>query len=267
MKKLFRRAALTLGVCIAVVVVAFVTVVSIGIRVDLDPLRVPFQTIAATALGRDVSLDGPMTLIPTWSPTVEIQGLRVGNPEGWPSPEFARMDLARITVGVLPVFLGRAVIREFTAEGVTVLLEQTEEGRINWLLAVEEPAANRAPEDEPTETPAFDFRKFFIRSAAIEKLALNNIQVEYHDAVAGSRGKFEVGSLRGSLGTHQALRVDLSGKLRGESYELNVEGGAPVDLLGREPWPLDLVLEVADTRALAVLINSSCSRSSDSFKS
>ena len=129
-----------------------------------------------------------MTLIPTWSPTVEIQGLRIGNPKGWPSPEFARMDLARITVGVLPVLLGRAVVREFTAEGVTVLLEQTEDGKVNWLLAIEGPAAGGAPEDQSTEMQPFDPRKFLIRSATIEKLTLSDVQVDYHDAIARVAG-------------------------------------------------------------------------------
>ncbi|MDJ0850874.1 MAG: AsmA family protein [Myxococcota bacterium] len=244
--KLLRRILLGVAIFVALIVAAFVVVVSIGIHVDLDPLRVPAQTLASTALDREVTLDGPMVLVPTWSPTVEVKGLRIGNPKGWPSPELARMDLARVTVGVLPILRGRAVVRELTAEGVSVVLERTAEGRVNWLLAL--PDAEPASE-EPREEEPFDLKGLFIRSVAVEKLTLADIVVDLRDDLAGRHGVFELAELDGTLGTHDPLEVTIWGKLGEERYDVSVSGGPPIDLLRSEqPWPLELAVDVVDTK-------------------
>ena len=54
---LARRTLRILAIGVAVLVVGFVVAVSLGIRVDLEPLRVPFETVASRALGRAVAID------------------------------------------------------------------------------------------------------------------------------------------------------------------------------------------------------------------
>ena len=123
MKSFLRRLALGIAGLLALLVLGFVIVVSIGIHVDLEPFRLPAQALASTALGRQVVIEGKMELVPDWSPTVEVAGVRIGNPEGWPRPDFARMELARLSVRVLPVLRGHAVVRELSAQGVVVKKE------------------------------------------------------------------------------------------------------------------------------------------------
>ncbi len=246
-KAFLRRALLGIAIFVALVVLAFVTVVSIGIHVDLDPLRAPAQTLASTALGREVTLEGPLVLVPTWSPTVEVKGLQIANPEGWPSPEFARMELARVTVGVLPVLWGSAVVRELTAEGVSVVLERNAQGRVNWLVALPGGEAEATPE-EPAEPEPFRLKDLFIRSVLVEKLHLADIVVDYRDEVGGNHGVFELAELDGTLGTHVPVEVGITGKLGDERYGVSVSGGPPVDLLAEQTWPLELVVDVVDTQ-------------------
>ncbi len=246
-KALLRRLLIGLAVAVALLVTAFVVVVSIGIHVDLEPLRVPAQTLASTALDREVTLEGSMVLVPTWSPTVEIQGLHIGNPKGWPSREFARMDLARLTVGVVPILWGNAVIRELTAQGVSVVLERTADARVNWLLGLPDAEPETSGED-PVEEKPFVLKDLFIRSITVERLHLADIVVDHRDALSGQSGVFELADLDGTLGTHVPLDVRITGKLRDARYDVAVSGGPPTALLsGEEPWPLELVFDVADT--------------------
>jgi hypothetical protein len=243
---LLRRTALAVAVFLGVLIAAFVTVVSIGIRVDLDFLRAPAETFASTALGRDVTIRGPMMLVPTWSPTVEVQGLGIANPAGWTSEEFAHMELARVTVGILPILARRAVVRELTASGVRVRLERERDGRINWLLGLPEP--EEAPDEPAAETPSFDLDRLLVRSVLVEQLRLRDVVVEYRDAVSGREDRFELARLDGTLGTHAPLRLGIGGRIGDEPYELGVSGGPPIDLLrGDAPWPFDLALDVVDT--------------------
>lgn len=249
MKVFLRRLVLGVAAVLILLVLGFVVVVSIGIHVDLDPLRLPAQTLASTALGRPIAIEGKMELIPTWSPTVEVEGVRIGNPEGWPSPDFARMDLARLSVSVLPALWGHAVVQELSAEGVEVNFERSADGSVNWVLAL--PGSGEPAGEDDDEAP-FDLRELFIRSAEIEMLALRGIVVNYRDALKANHDRLELTELQGVLGTHQPLQMSLSGHIgvepRQEAYQVSISGGPPVDLFrGEQPWPLEIVVDVADT--------------------
>lgn len=78
----------------ASVLVAFAAVVSIGIHVDLADygLRPPAEALATAALDRVVKFEGPMILVPTWSPTLEVHGLSIGNPKGRREPRGEGVD-------------------------------------------------------------------------------------------------------------------------------------------------------------------------------
>ena len=99
--------ALTLAALPVALVAILLILLSLGITVTLDPLRPSFENAASSALGREVSLEGSMLLVPSFSPTVEVQGLRIANPPDWPTPDFARMELARLQIGVLPLLWER----------------------------------------------------------------------------------------------------------------------------------------------------------------
>jgi hypothetical protein len=245
--KALRRVALVLLAFAAALLVLFVVVVSIGVRVDLGGLRAPVQAAASKLLDREVRIDGSLTLVPTWSPTVEIQGLRIANPPGWSTPEFARMELARVTVGVWPLLRRRAVVREFTAQGVEVDLERTASGRVNWLLAGSEPEAARS--EDPAAASPRDPATGWIRELAIEELRLIDLIVDMNDALGGPEGRFELSDLEGALGTHEPLHLTARGKLGPEPYDLVIDGGPPIDLLRADaPWPLALAFDLAETR-------------------
>jgi len=250
MKVFLTRLLVVLAALVGLALLAFVVVVSIGVRVDLGHLRVPAQALASTALGRDVALEGELVLVPTWSPTVEISEVRIGNPEGWTGPDFAQLQHARLTAGVVPLLRGHAVVREFSATGVDVHFERRADGQVNWLFG---PSGAPEPEPEADEKAKFDLSELFIQSAEIEELALREIQVSYVDRLAGGDYVLAITELRGRMGTHEPVKIDLSGKLGsgyGElPYRASIAGGPPVDLFnGDNPWPLELDVEIAETK-------------------
>ena len=103
MRTFLRRTALALAALPVVLIAIVLLLLSLGITVRLDPLRPSFENAASSALGREVALEGSMLLVPSFSPTVEVQGLRVANPPDWPTPDFARMEARKngVLKGVL----------------------------------------------------------------------------------------------------------------------------------------------------------------------
>jgi uncharacterized protein involved in outer membrane biogenesis len=73
----------TLAVVLLLVAVSAI-IIALEIKVELDPLRKPVALAASKALDREVRLDGSLSLVPTLWPTLEINDVSIGNPEGWP---------------------------------------------------------------------------------------------------------------------------------------------------------------------------------------
>lgn len=236
--------------------------VSLGIRVDLEPMRKPFEAMASETVGRPVKLEGEVFLVPTWSVTVEAHALRIANPEGWERAEFAHVELARLQVELLPLLRRRVVVRELRAEGIEARLERRADGTVNWDFTgdeTHEPEPDPEPEmvadaePEPTSETAGDeppaWRELLPRAIVIERLALRDIRAEGHDAVAGTQRYLAVERLDGTASTDAPLELSLSGSYDGHSFVHSLRTGDPDLLIGGDAaWPLWSEFEIADTR-------------------
>ena len=80
---------------VAAVAILLGVVVVAGITVDLSWLRGKIESVSGSALQRPVTLAGPITLLPTLRPTVQVENVLIGNPEGWSDGDFVQLDLAR----------------------------------------------------------------------------------------------------------------------------------------------------------------------------
>ncbi|MBW1688077.1 MAG: AsmA family protein, partial [Deltaproteobacteria bacterium] len=253
MRALLRRAALTLAALPVVLVAIVLLLLSLGITVRLDPLRPTFEAAVSSALGREVALEGSMVLVPTFSPTVEVQGLRIANPPDWPTPDFARMELARLQIGVLPLLWERRLqVREFTAEGVSLLLHRAAGGEANWDFAgLESPAEPAEPEEpEKAEAPPDpeEIRERLLTAAELEELRLRDIEVHYRDDTSGEDVVFTLNELFAEVATDLPSKLSMQGAFRAHPFSVSLTTGNPMDLLtGDEAWPLELTLEIAGT--------------------
>jgi uncharacterized protein involved in outer membrane biogenesis len=233
---------------VAALLAAFVISVSLGIEVDLDPLRSPFEELASQALDREVRLEGRMLLVPSWSLRLEVHGLRIANPPGWPEPDFARMGLARLRVRMLPLLWGRLAVPEITAEDVGLALARNARGEVNWELgAPSQDPPEQVP--EPAAKPAETAQEFLLGSAAIEQLTLRRVCVSLSDARQGTSRTLEVDELIASAATDAPLALSLEGTVLEHPFTVSLEGGDPTQLVtGAGAWPLAVGFEIAATR-------------------
>ena len=64
-------------VLLVLLVVLSGLLLALGVRIELERLHAPLESVASRVLGRAVRLTGSVALVPTLSPTLEIGGLAI----------------------------------------------------------------------------------------------------------------------------------------------------------------------------------------------
>jgi hypothetical protein len=257
-----------LGLLLAGALVAFVVAISLQIRIDLEPLRAPFEELASEFVGRPVTLEGEFFLVPTWSLVVEANGLRIANPEGWGGSGFARMERASFRFAVFPLLRRRLVVRELRAEGIDVRCVRREDGAANWAFgddgadsAAARPEGGASPGAEssaegaagsrakPTDGQDSRWQRFLPRAVAIRRLVFRDILWRFEDLAAGVLRESNVERVEGTVATDEPLELSVVGRMHGEPFEASLEtGDADLLLAGQRAWPLRSVIEIPDAR-------------------
>ena len=160
-----------------------------AIPIELDWVKGKIEAAASEALGRPFAIEGPLTLVPSMPPAAQIEGVRVGNPRGWPEADLARLDLARAELRVLPLLKGEVLIEEVTVEGLRVNLETNADGEPNWLPEKSEAAPGAQPpvpaQPEPAaEPPALEFIE-------LAELSVRDIVLTHRDAATNETFELE----------------------------------------------------------------------------
>ncbi len=220
-----------------VLLVVVVLILSfIGVKVDLSHLRGGFEVAAGKALGRQVTIAGPLELeFSNWL-AVDVSDVRIANVAGAAQPEFLNAGLAHMRIGVFPLLSGEINIAEITAENVTLNLESDTQGKPNWVFAKSSTSQSKQPAKSETE----DNGKL-ITFAALDQLSLKQIRVNYRDAALNKSLSFVLASMQGTAAEDEPIMLDLAGKVQDKEYDLRLEGAPLTDITDKQqPWAFEL---------------------------
>ncbi len=242
--RLLRWTAIAVGGTLSAIVLGVVIFLAIGVSVDLSWLRGQIEGVASDALGRSVAIEGPIVLVPATSPTVQVEGIRVGNPEGWPDADFVRLNLARAQLGVLPLLRGGLQIDEITVDGLAVSLETNAAGEPNWILAAPG-EATLSSEDQPSPE---DKTQTALRFVELRELSLTDIAVNVRDAATDRTHALRIDEITGSAEDEQPMDLAAKGSIEEIPFAVTLTAGSLATLLtGEAAWPLDLSASAFDT--------------------
>ncbi len=240
-RKVLRWSLIGVAALIGMVVAAPVIVSLLQISISAAPWRGRIAHAITQALGREVTLQGPLELIPSLRPSVRVGGIRVANPPGFSTTEFASLGAARLRIELLPLLHDEIRVVDVSAEDVRLRLEQTADGRANWVFNL--PAAP-APAAQPVPSASSDAG---VRLEAISRIAFQRINLEYFSG--GRRRYFALDELVGEGRLGQPVALTLRGTVeKSFPYTVTVNAAPLTDLYARDkPWPLELNLEFAGT--------------------
>ncbi len=249
--KLVRWSLVTVLVLVALLVGLSAAVVLLEITINLNAFKGKVESAASTALGRTVTLEGPLELVPSLWPMVEVQGIRIANPADWGEGDLVRAQLVRGQLELLPLLERKVLIKEVTAEDVALMLETNADGKQNWRFAgdksavPEQKAAAKSslPADSSEDTPVSAENKDSqqIQFLGLEELALRKLAVTYRESGAERVLEFELEELAGKASADQPMQLNARGTFQKVPYTVSFTGGSIVNLLTtEEPWPIDL---------------------------
>jgi uncharacterized protein involved in outer membrane biogenesis len=214
--------------------------------VDLNDYKAEIAAKAKEATGRDLAIDGDISLSILPTPGVVIHGLRFGNAPGGSQPDMATLESATVKVAIMPYLTSNTVeVEEVVLEKPTFVFEKLKDGSGNWQIAPQAAAPEAGVTPEPSAAPAAEGGSpmaVVIKSASIEGGTLI-----YRDLAAGTEQKVE------------NLNIDLS--LDSLTGPFQAEGGATVAniplgfrvktgaLDQTKPMPLDVSFSLTDANA------------------
>ena len=174
-----------------ILIAAFVGVgvlASIALFLFFDPndFRDNISTGVNEATGRELVIEGDLSLsIFPWI-AVEIGRTRLGNAEGFGSEPFLSFEKAHLSVRLLPLLLRQEIaVGTASLDSLTVNLQVDKNGVTNWDDLA---GAGEAPDEAPDEAheEATDDASGTSTTPEIENIVVTNANVTYTDAAAGS---------------------------------------------------------------------------------
>ena len=145
----FRKSLRWTGISVGGLVLVVVLVLAF---MDWNLLKHPIERIASAKSGRTVTIAGNLDVhIWSWTPTVTLNGLTLGNPPWEADRPMAKIERLEIHLKLLPLLKGDVILPRVALLKPDVYLHQEKSGRANWTF--ENQAPTNAPAAKPTKLP------------------------------------------------------------------------------------------------------------------
>jgi uncharacterized protein involved in outer membrane biogenesis len=114
-------------------IVLLVAAIAIGPRfVNWNSYKGKVAEQVRAATGRDLAIDGDMSLSLLPSPALSVSGVRLANLPGGSAPDMARLKSLDVHVALVPLLSGKIQVTSVTLVEPVVLLERLPNGEANW---------------------------------------------------------------------------------------------------------------------------------------
>jgi uncharacterized protein involved in outer membrane biogenesis len=236
-----------LGIVLLVVVVAAVLIV-FKIPIDLSRFKEPVEILASQALDRPVRIEKSVIISTSLNPYLTLEGLKIQNPEGFNGSDFLTMYLARFQVQLLPLLKMKVHVSEIQVQGLTVNLEENQEGAGNWIFKKQSAGGEKKPETSEASTDSARperSSKLAGDSFVIEKIDFQDIKVEFVRPGQDQPARFHLDSCLGAMLPGLPLELDLKGSLLEFDYTVNIEVGSLEELLTENRSWMDINAAIA----------------------
>ena len=203
----------------------------IGIAVALPNwnfVRGPLAQYLSVALKRTVSIDGDLKIGFSRQPTIELNGLTIGNAPWSTRPAMAQIGQLRLRVDLPPLLRGRIALPEVRLARASVVLETNEEGKHNWEFKEARPGMGEGPE--------------------IGAFVIQEAKLEYDDPRAAMNVAVAIDTDADSQ-ARSAIRFAGRGSLRKDEFQVEGRADSLLALMRQgKPYRLDVRAVAGATR-------------------
>ena len=203
-----------------------------------DWLRGPIAHFASKKIHRDVRIDGHLRVhLLTWTPTVRVEGIKVGQPDWGPKGDMAQVGSFTASVRLLPLFGGRIDVPLVDIEQPNLVLIQNAKGQANWDFST--PEEKKKP-SKPLKLPP------------IERFVIADGRISANVAPRKLSFTGTINSTERNTGTNaETFHVGGDGTLNARPFHLRVAGGPLINIHRDQPYPFDAEVSAGTTRMTA----------------
>jgi hypothetical protein len=200
---------------------------------DWDWLRGPVARYASARTGREVRIEGHLRVhLLTWTPTVKVGGLHVGNPQ-WAGPgDTASVQQLTVSARLWPLFALKLDLPLVDLDHPRFDLIRDSDGRENWQL-------NPQNTGKPMALPPI--QKFLIRSGVLTM----------KDAKRGLTLTGAVNASETAGGGGRGFELTGKGTMNKDPFLLEATGGPLIQVQRDKPYPFNLDIKAGPTHVTA----------------
>lgn len=225
------------GGILALIIVAALVV---PFFIDLNSYKGMIADQAKAATGRDLIIDGDISLSLLPLPSVSVEGIKFGNAADGAAANMAEIERVEVKVALLPLLSRNVEVKSIELVNPVIVLEKLPDGRGNWELAPA-PDATAAPAETAESSSDSGY------NVSIDGASIKDGTLVYRDLATAAEQRIEHLNVDLSMGSLQGPF-----KATGGVTALNIPLGFSLDV-GRfdpaQPMPVNVTLRVDDAGA------------------
>src|SRR5215470_4825516 len=136
--RMMKRVLIGIGTLLVLVVIAIPVAPSF---IDWNRYKAEIAAKVREQTGRDIAIDGDISLAVLWTPTLSVHKVRFANIAGGSAPDMASLESLDVRLAFAPLdwLNGAFQVERIELQRPTIVLERLADGRANWQF--ERPAA------------------------------------------------------------------------------------------------------------------------------
>lgn len=227
----------------AIVIVLLLAAALIGPSfINWNDFKGEIVAAAKEATGRDLAIDGDISLSVLPAPTLSAEGIRLSNVEGGSAPEMVRLEALKLRLAFAPLLSGRIQVETIRLVEPNLVLEVLADGRSNWVFQTA-PKEGGAGEEGAASGGELDLR--------LDSIEIENASVVYRDARSGVEESLTGLSATASAGSVAGpFRANGNMIAKGLPLTFDVAVGT---IESGEPLPVRLAVKLDGTPGEAVV--------------
>jgi uncharacterized protein involved in outer membrane biogenesis len=153
------------------------------LNIDLNDYKQQIQDATADATGRQLQLEGDVSIAWSLIPTLVIEKATFSNVSWGTAPEMVSLDKFEVRLALYPLLKREIQVTKVLLDGPQILVETNKEGVGNWVFdVVSEPEAESEElgEDETSG----------IQSVIVNELDITRAKIDYIDGHTGEKKQF-----------------------------------------------------------------------------
>ena len=228
-----------IAIIAGIIVILIVAVIAVPMFIPMQTYKAQIQKIAQQQTGRELKIDGDISLSFFPSIGVEVNDVSFANASWAKNPEMATMKSMHVSLKLLPLFSGNVEVDSFTLKDPTIHLEVRKDGTPNWQF--ETAQTTPAAPAESTQAESGKSGGGSLNQVKLGDVSISGGTATYTNAQTGAAYTFNDVNLDLSLPSlDEPFKADGSVVWKGDKVEVDLAADRPRALTEGGETPVSL---------------------------